>query len=284
MLLSEIKAIFHSELDLLYPAEEVDAFFYRMVEHYLDLQRFVLVVQPALTLSKKEEQPLFKGLARLKNEEPIQYILGETHFRDVILKVNKNVLIPRPETEELVSWIIEEYQQSQDKGLTILDIGTGSGCIAITLAKEFPAAKTVALDVSGKALAVAKGNAELHGVQIAFVKSNILELGYHPDAKFDVIVSNPPYVRDSEKPGLRNNVKAYEPEEALFVPDKDPLLYYKAITKFAGEHLKTGGNLFLEINQYLGKATLALLQEEDFTKIELKKDIFGKDRMIKALK
>ena len=284
MLLSEIKTAFHLELDALYPPEEVDSFFYSMIEHYLELPRFTLVVTPNLTLTKEEEQPLFEGLARLRLEEPIQYILGEAHFRNLILKVNKSVLIPRPETEELVDWVVQEWGNREDVSPVILDIGTGSGCIAVALAKELPAAKVVALDISKKALEVAMKNATLNNVDITFVLADILASGYVPEGTYDVIVSNPPYVRELERPDIRNNVKKYEPEPALFVPDEQPLPYYKAIAQFAHEHLKKGGHLFLEINQFLGKETMALLEQEYFIKVELKKDIFGKDRMIKAVK
>ncbi len=284
MLLSEIKTIFQKELSSLYPKEEIDAFFYAMCEHYLGLQRFVLVVTPDITITKKEEQPLFEGLSRLRLEEPIQYILGETHFRDLILKVDEGVLIPRPETEELVDWVVQEWADRSDASPAILDIGTGSGCIAIALAKELPAAKVHALDISKKALEVAIENAVFNNVKVAFVHADILASDYVPEVKFDVIISNPPYVRESEKPDIQNNVKKYEPEQALFVPDEQPLLYYKSIARFASAYLKKGGQLFLEINQYLGKETMAFLQKEYFTKVELKKDIFGKDRMIKAVK
>ena len=284
MLLKEIKTIFQNELAALYPKEEIDAFFYAMVEHYLGVQRFVLVVTPNITLTKEEEQPLFEGLTRLRSEEPIQYILGEAHFRDLILKVNAAVLIPRPETEELVAWVVQEWGNREDASPVLLDIGTGSGCIAIALAKALPSAKVYALDVSKKALEVAVENAMLNEVEITFILADILAFDAVPDAAFDIIISNPPYVRRSERPQIRNNVKKYEPEQALFVSDEHPLLYYKAIARFAHEHLKKEGSLFLEINQYLGKETKAFLEEHYFTKVELKKDIFGRDRMLKALK
>ncbi len=284
MLLKEIKTIFQKELAALYPKEEIDTFFYAMVEHYLGLQRFVLVVTPNITLTKEEEQPLFEGLTRLRLEEPLQYILGETHFRDLVLEVNTAVLIPRPETEELVDWVVQEWGNREEASPVILDIGTGSGCIAIALAKALPSAKVVALDISEKALEVAVKNATRNEVEVTFILANILDFDTMPERAFDVIISNPPYVRVSEKPEIRNNVKKYEPEQALFVSDEHPLLHYKAIARFAHQHLKKEGSLFLEINQYLGKETKAFLEENYFTKVELKKDIFGKDRMLKALK
>lgn len=281
MLLKEIKTIFHQELDVIYPKEEVDAFFYRLIEHYLKLDRFVLVLQPNLAITKEEEQPIFEALAGLKLEKPLQYILGTAHFMDLELKVNENVLIPRPETEELVEWILEECQVMSSRDFKILDIGTGSGCIAMALAKDLPNAKVYALDVSEEALKVAKENAESNQVEIEFIQMDVLNPN-NLELKFDIIVSNPPYVRELEKNEIRNNVKEYEPSLALFVPDEDALLFYRAIIAFAEKHLLEKGHLYLEINQYLGKETKALLEAHNFSEIELRKDLFGNDRMLKG--
>ncbi|WP_246865769.1 peptide chain release factor N(5)-glutamine methyltransferase [Croceivirga thetidis] len=281
MLLRDIKNIFHNELDALFPKTEVDSFFYNMLEHYLGLERFVLVLNPELTLSKEEETPLFDGLSRLKQEEPLQYILGETYFLDFKLKVDPSVLIPRPETEELVSWVIDDFR-SQQTDINILDIGTGSGCIAIALAKELPNAKVQALDVSEAALKIARENAELNNVEIEFFHADILDL--NTDLNFDVIISNPPYVRELEKKEMKNNVKSYEPQQALFVPNENPLKFYNAIVDFALEHLNRRGCLYLEINQYLSKETKQLLVDNDFTSTELKQDIFGNFRMLKGIR
>ncbi|UII79244.1 peptide chain release factor N(5)-glutamine methyltransferase [Flagellimonas sp. CMM7] len=281
MLLKEIKTIFHKELDALYPKEEVDSFFYSLIEHYLKLERFVLVVQPNLAITKVEEQPLFKALAELKLEKPLQYILGVAHFMDLELKVNEHVLIPRPETEELVEWIISDCRAIHSRDLKILDIGTGSGCIAIALAKNLPNAKVYAMDISEETLEVAKANAELNTVEVECIHMDILnpkEIEY----EFDIIVSNPPYVRELEKEEIKNNVKAYEPSIALFVPDEDALLFYRAIIVFAERYFSKKGNLYLEINQYLGKETKALLEAQNFSEIELRKDFFGNDRMLKG--
>lgn len=302
MLLKEIKNIFHKELGKTYPKEEIDSFFYRCIEHYLKLERFVLAIQPELTLTKEEEQPLFEALSQLKQERPLQYILGTAHFMDLELHVNEAVLIPRPETEELVQWILEDVRsQKSEVGsrkaeagnmdfypspLTILDIGTGSGCIAIALAKHLPDAKVYALDVSEKALEVARENARLNQVDITFLKNDILALEPALELKlvFDIIVSNPPYVKELEKESIKNNVKEHEPSLALFVPDEDPLLFYRAIAQFSKAHLKEEGSLYLEINQYLGEETHDLLKAHNFSEIELRKDIFGNDRMLKAQK
>ncbi|MCR9228969.1 MAG: peptide chain release factor N(5)-glutamine methyltransferase [Flavobacteriaceae bacterium] len=288
MLLKEIKEIYHKELGTIYPKEEIDSFFYSCIEHYLQLQRFILAIQPGITLTKEEEQPLFEALSELKLEKPLQYILGTAHFMDLELQVNKNVLIPRPETEELVQWILLDAERNRnvistslnDRSLHILDIGTGSGCIAIALAKHLPNAKVFALDVSEGALDMAQKNAASNRVDITFLHEDILntELEFN----FDVIVSNPPYVRELEKKGVQKNVKDFEPGTALFVPDNDPLLFYRAIIDFAEMHLSKKGKLYFEINQYLGEETKALFHTRNFSEIELRKDMFGNNRMLKA--
>ena len=280
MLLREIKNIYHSELDAIYPKEEVDSFFYLAIEHYFDLERFVLALQPNLALSKDEEQPLFEVLHKLCLEKPIQYILGSAHFMDMDFTVNENVLIPRPETEELVRWVLADLEMYENKEISILDIGTGSGCIAISLAKNIPRAKVYGLDISKKALAVAKENAVMNKVEVVFVEADILEIETF-NKKVDIIVSNPPYIRMLEKNRMKPNVIQNEPGSALFVPDDDPLVFYRKIIEYAKKNLKPDGRLYLEINQYLGKATKALL-ENDFTKVELRKDLYGNDRMLKG--
>lgn len=280
MLLKEIKNIFHNELDTLFGKQEVNSFFYLLVEHYLGLERFVLAIQPNLIITKEEESPLFNALSQLKLETPIQYIIGKTHFMDLDFKVNKNVLIPRPETEELVRWILDDFSDL-DKELKILDIGTGSGCIAISLAKNLPNAKVYALDVSNEALAIAKKNAALNNVEIHFIHADILTMNSF-EVNFDIIVSNPPYVRLLEKIDMKTNVLKNEPELALFVSNDNPLLFYKKIIVLASKHLVNLGVLYFEINQYLGDETETLLEEANFLNIELRKDIFGNDRMLKG--
>ncbi|MEO2053219.1 MAG: peptide chain release factor N(5)-glutamine methyltransferase [Allomuricauda sp.] len=304
MLLKEIKTIFHQELGDSYPKEEIDSFFYRCIEHYLKLERFVLAIQPGLSLTKQEEQPLFEALAQLKLDKPLQYILGTAHFMDLELLVNEHVLIPRPETEELVRWILKYLQDDtglgpdaersrsvtstthKDRSLQILDIGTGSGCIAIALAKALPNAKVTAIDISEKALAVAQKNSAFNHVDVTFVRQDILDPELAPELElhFDIIVSNPPYVRQLEQNQMQKNVLEYEPHTALFVPDNDALIFYDAIAQFAKKHLKKKGSLYFEINQYLRAETKALLNAHDFSEIELRKDMFGNDRMLKAIR
>ena len=290
MLLSEIKSIYHKELDKIYPKEEVDHLFYRSIEHHLGLERFVLVMQPQLNLTKDEEEPLFRTLSSLKEEMPLQYVLGKAYFMDLEFQVNEHVLIPRPETEELVHWVLDDIGSQtsdvrhQTSDIKVLDIGTGSGCIAITLAKNLAHTEVHAIDISKEALSVAKENAMANGVSVTFHQQDIRDLSLELEPQFDLIVSNPPYVRELEKSEIENNVKKFEPHIALFVPDNNPLVFYEAIVEQAAQHLKSKGLLYLEINQYLGQETQALLEAHNFLEIELRKDIFGNDRMLKAKK
>ena len=280
MLLKEIKDIYHKELDENYPKEEVDSMFYLMIEHFLGLEQFILAIDPGIVITKEEEQYMFEGLSKLKKEQPIQYVLGETTFMDFKIMVNESVLIPRPETEELVNWVLEDIENLDDN-LKIIDIGTGSGCIAISLSKLKPNIRATAMDISKSALEVAKKNALENDVNIEFIQADILKI---PSLKenYDIIVSNPPYVREMEKDKMHNNVLKNEPNLALFVPDEDPLLFYEPIAKLAKNSLTPKGVLYMEINQYLGEAIKELMEEFGFTEIELRKDIFGNDRMIKA--
>lgn len=284
MILKEIHKIFHLELDSLYGEDEVTSFFYMLTEAYFGMPRLALFLHPGFAITKAEEQPLFVALAQLKEERPIQYILGETEFYGLPFKVNEHTLIPRPETEELVRWILLESQK--DKQQTILDIGTGTGCIAISLSKNLSKFEVFAMDVSENALKIAKENAYLNETNVQFVEGDILNRNDRNsaflDVEFDIIVSNPPYVRNLEKAEMKNNVLRNEPHLALFVDDDDPLVFYKSITEFASKHLKKGGQLYFEINQYLANEMVELLEDFKFQNIELKKDIFGNFRIIKA--
>lgn len=288
----DLKTIFNNELNAIFGDQEVSSFFYICMEHYLNVPKFQLALEPEFTLSKQETDTFFKVLNALKEEQPVQYIIGETEFYGLTFKVNSNVLIPRPETEELVDWIIQchtERSRSANKEIQfrILDIGTGSGCIAISLAKHLPNAEVYALDVSKDALNVAKANAQLNDVNINFIKANILgETNWNlefENLEFDLIVSNPPYVRQLEKVEIKPNVLDNEPHLALFVEDDNPLVFYKAITNFAVNNLKSQGQLYFEINQYLGKETKQLLIDANFEAIELRKDLNGNDRMLKGV-
>lgn len=286
MKLKDVQDIFHTELDALYGKDEVNSFFYIVVETYLEMNRLAFSLQPDLVIKKEDEKRFLAALSKLKLEQPIQYILGETEFFGLPFIVNEHTLIPRPETEELVRWVL--LQQSKNtSAINVLDIGTGSGCIAISLAKSLVNANVYGLDVSKEALNIATKNAKLNEVKVDFIEADILnrehwDLKFN-ELKFDSIVSNPPYVRNLEKLQMKNNVLQNEPHLALFVEDHNPLIFYKAIIEFASKHLKTTGHLYFEINQYLGQEMISLLKNCGFQHIELKKDLFGNDRMISGV-
>lgn len=277
MLLSELKISFVEALQEHYPPQEINSFFYWLTQEYLDLTRF----QVALAIDKQLDSEVLskfeQAIRRLKGYEPIQYIVGKTEFYGLEFKVNSHVLIPRPETEELVDWILQEVAKKQ-KPLRILDIGTGSGCIAVTLAKHLPQTQVWAMDVSMDALEVARTNADLNDVKIRLLHQNVLELE-KLQGTFDVIVSNPPYVRESERTLMQDNVLRHEPAGALWVSDEQPLIFYEKITRLASEALVPGGKLFFEINEALGTATARILKASSFG-WELRKDLFDKDRML----
>jgi len=276
MKLSELKNHFKNSLSELYPSEEIQSFFNILSEAYLSLSRIEIALNPENEISDEAAEKFQKAILRLQNHEPIQYIIGETEFYGLPFKVNNSTLIPRPETEELVEWILSEKILN-----TILDIGTGSGCIAISLAKNLPNAQVSALDISEEALRVARKNSEINEVEIDFFQTDILNAKTLPK-QYDIIVSNPPYVRDLEKKQMQQNVLKYEPDSALYVSNEDPLLFYRLISHLAKNHLKANGKLFFEINEYLSEELTALLKSEDFKDVEVKKDIFGKKRMIKC--
>jgi release factor glutamine methyltransferase len=278
--IKEYKAKFIAELISIYDEMEAESFFYLILENQRQLRRIDLALNLDLQFSEEEILVWNAILDKLHLEIPIQYILGTTHFYGLEFNVNENVLIPRPETEELVDWIISStVNMSKLNKIRILDIGTGSGCIAISLAKNIPIAQVFAIDISYKALATAKKNADLNKVAVAFIQRNILETN-DLEQQFDIIVSNPPYVRNLEKSEIKQNVLANEPHLALFVDDNDALLFYRKIAELATKNLSSQGKLFFEINQYLGKETVELLEKMHFKNIELRKDIYGNDRMI----
>lgn len=283
MKISELKNHFKTALSELYPSEEIQSFFNILSEKYLKLSRVEIALNPGREISEIDFEKFQIALIRLKKNEPIQYIIQETEFYGIPFKVNQHTLIPRPETEELVDFILSDQRPiaSKKKSITILDIGTGSGCIAISLAKNLPSSKVSALDISEEALNIAKENAAINKVEVNFFQTDILKVKTLPQL-YDVIVSNPPYVRELEKKLMQQNVLKYEPEAALYVNDEDPLLFYRVISRLAKTHLRPGGKLFFEINEYLAEETVLLLKTEGFQNIELKKDIFGKARMLKC--
>jgi release factor glutamine methyltransferase len=282
MNIKEYRTQFIQELTPIYDAGEAESFFYLILEEKKQLKRIDLALHPDLVFSEEEIGVWNAVLEQLQQEIPIQYLLGKTSFYGLDFEVNTAVLIPRPETEELVEWILESQKSKpESQKVKILDIGTGSGCIAISLAKNLPDATVFALDVSEEALATAKKNAENNSVNVTFIHQNILETEDLLQ-QFDIIVSNPPYVRNLEKEEIKKNVLENEPHLALFVADNDALVFYKKIAQLAQKNLLPNGQLYFEINQYLGKEMVNLLEKMNFKTIDLRKDIYGNDRMTKA--
>ena len=283
MLIKQYREQFVQKLSSLYDMMEAESFFYLILENRHQMKRIDLAISPELTFSIEEIKKWDAILDQLLLEIPIQYILGTAHFYGLEFDVNENVLIPRPETEELVDWIISDCRSDKKSNIKVLDIGTGSGCIAVSLAKNLSEAQISGIDISEKALATANKNALNNGVVINFNQKNILETTIL-EQQFDIIVSNPPYVRHLEKSEIKKNVLDNEPHLALFVADHDALVFYRKIAGLAQQNLVENGRLYFEINQYLGKEMMALLEEMNFRNITLRKDIYGNDRMIKVEK
>lgn len=281
MKLVKFKEQFFKRLQSNFPQNEISSFFKLLIDKYLGLNSVDLIVKPDLNLKINELELLLAARERLFNNEPIQYILGETEFYGYKFTVTPDVLIPRPETEELVEWILSDLKNAKNQRNTILDIGTGSGCIAVSLAKNRPEDSVSALDISNKALQLAEHNAEMNTVKLHLLEHDILNLEQLPQ-NYSVIVSNPPYVRNLEKAEMHANVLRFEPDQALFVEDDNPLIFYKKISELAYESLEEGGFLYFEINEYLSEETLSLVKFTGFSNVELRKDFADKPRMIKA--
>jgi len=279
MRIKDYRTYFLQKLSDLYDAMEAENFFAITLEELKQWKRIDLAMNPDYELSGDEIDKWNEVLSQLEAQKPIQYIFGKAYFYGLEFKVNESTLIPRPETEGLVEWVINDIQNPQH--IKILDIGTGSGCIAISIAKNLKGTEVSAIDVSEEALAVAKENARSNDIDINFHLLNILEAESLPQ-KYDIIVSNPPYVRHLEKAEIKPNVLEHEPHLALFVQDDDPLLFYRKIARLAKKYLKPDGRLYFEINQYLGKETVAMLEAEGFKNIVLRKDLMGNDRMVSA--
>lgn len=252
-----------------------------LFEHFLGWNTAHFLAFKNSTINQSDLLKFNFAIKDLRNGKPIQYIIGNVEFCDAVLSVSPDVLIPRPETAELVYLIADNEKERSPQH--ILDLCTGSGCIAIALAKAFPSAMVFAFDISAEAMAVAQKNAECNHANVSFLIADILREENPAGESYDIIVSNPPYVRDMEKTMMNRNVLDYEPHLALFVPDDDPLIFYRHIAEFATKHLKTGGKLYLEINEALGNETAALLEKQGYRCI-VHKDSFGKDRMIEAVK
>jgi len=283
MKLSSIKILFHEELSELYSKSEIEELFSIFAEHFLNLNKIELRNRLENNLSESDSNKFSKAILELKTGKPFQQITGETEFYGLKFFINEHVLIPRPETEELLELAIRKIQEKSKKnqGLKILDIGTGSGIIPIVLKKHFPEAEVSAIDISSEALEIAKRNAEFHQVKINFINEDYLNKNLNE--VYDVINSNPPYIGIEENPEIEDSVKVFEPNLALFSPTSDALIFYRKIAEDCKNHLSENGLLFLEINQKLGQATLDLYQNH-FSESYLLKDISGNDRFIYAIK
>lgn len=294
MIVKQYRNYFNETLKTIYPITEIDSFFFLLLEEYLGFRRVDIVLKSDFKITQETLNLLQSATKQLEQEVPLQYIIGKTEFYGLPFVVNKHVLIPRPETEELVACVVSESsrfktfntstkQTTETKQLKILDIGTGSGCIPISLKKQLPFAKISAIDISKEALTVAKKNAVLNNVDIHFILQDILKT-VALDQHYDIIISNPPYVRELEKKELKNNVLKNEPHVALFVENDNPLIFYAKIAELAKKYLNKNGLLFFEINQYLGTETIDLVNKKGLKNIQLKKDMFGNDRIIVASK
>jgi release factor glutamine methyltransferase len=253
-----------------------------LIESFFGYSRIGMALDPEIRLSESEIIKLHKAVKALLANKPVQYITGKSRFLDLTLSVNESVLIPRPETEELVNLII---QNEKTAGLHVIDIGTGSGCIALALQKHLPNPKITAIDISGNALELAEINSSKNGLDIDFRQMDILNWDSFPSlGKFDLVVSNPPYVTESDKMHMQKNVLDYEPYQALFVSDENPLLFFKAILEFCMLHLRSGGRIYFEINELQGENVLQLCSNYGFQHGKLHTDIHGKCRFVAAVK
>ena len=293
-LVRDCRKYYASELEKIYGSDEANALIMILLEHYFGIDRVKIAMDPELRLSESELLTLHFAVKELLKNKPIQYVIGETEFCGMRFFVEEGVLIPRPETEEMVQMIVARRDKAclvrtgcdveTDGRPSILDIGTGSGCIAISIAKLLKDSVVTAVDISEKALKVAKNNAEANGVNVIFIKDDILNPKNQEliENQYDIIVSNPPYVCESEKSEMRANVLDYEPSSALFVSDNDPLIFYRKILEFAQKTLKPDGEIWFEINEKFGEETKDLCLEKGFEKVEIIKDFRGRDRILRA--
>jgi len=266
------------DLSSLYSKEEATSIARMVFKEKLGIRRTDIAIEPELQITQNDVEKIKRISRKLMQGFPVQQVLGFADFYGIRLKVNKFTLIPRPETEELIQWIIEE--SSNKKGLKILDVGTGSGCIAIALAKGLHNSQVQAVDISAGALKIAGYNAKINDVSIDFKRTDILQKSNRDNlGKFDIIVSNPPYVTEKEMALMHTNVLDHEPHSALFVPDGDPLLFYNEISEFGLKHLNVGGKIYFEINEAYGSEMKELLESKGFNNVCIRKDLNGKDRM-----
>lgn len=274
--LSSLRNYFLEKLYSTYEARELESIFFIALQHYLKISKTSYISNPHQKISESDILKFVTLHKELVKEKPMAQILGEWEFYGLPFKINEHVLIPRPETEELVDLIIKEYKTTSG---CIIDFGTGSGCIPITLKKHLPNSTVYATDISEEAIILAKENAEFNNVEINFIHHDI----FSPvDLKVDIIVSNPPYINPSEKSKMKRNVLDYEPHLALFTPDSDSLIFYKRIAEIGKEILSPTGEIFVEINEALGKETASLFKEHNYKNISIIKDLQGKDRIIRC--
>jgi release factor glutamine methyltransferase len=279
MIIAELKNNFEKELKGLYTSEEIKNIFFLVISHLLKVPKLVILSQPDKKLDEKIQQGFTRILLELKKKKPVQYVLGETDFYGMVLSVSPSVLIPRPETEELVDWVIKDQNQQK---FNILDVCTGSGCIALALKENMPNSLLKGVDISRDALEIARKNAKNLKIDVDFVQADALKLAdYLNSSDYNVIVSNPPYVLPEEKKTMQENVLLYEPHQALFVPENDPLIFYRTIAEFAKKS-NHGLTLYFEINETKAPQLVNLFKGLGLSNIEVRKDINGKDRMLKC--
>jgi release factor glutamine methyltransferase len=274
----ELEQEFINELSSVYQKEESEALLIMVLEYLTGWSRMKVLTHPDLELTALQDSELRRITSALKEGKPIQYLLAEAWFYGLKFKVDSSVLIPRPETEELVHWILADTLKT--KQLRVLDVGTGSGCIAVSLKKMNPLFEVDAMDISSDAVAVAAENAASNEVGVNFIAHDIKS--YESKVKYDLIVSNPPYIKENERPAMHVNVLLHEPHLALFVTDEDPLIFYRTIAEFAVSNLNTEGQLYFEINEYLSVETSEMLYAKGFKRVELRHDMQGKPRMIRC--
>ena len=283
MLLSEFRIYFRKILSEFYSNREIDTFFKILIDFYFDWKSTFIGLNPNYVLDSNQLQKLKFALAELELGKPIQYVTNQAFFLNNDFYVNDSVLIPRPETEELVKWVLDDINEYKITSPHLMDIGTGSGCIAISLAKANREIKLTAIDLSKEALIIAKKNAFKHKVKIDFVQEDIQSLS-HLNRTFDIIVSNPPYIHPDEKKDILPNVLNHEPHMAFFTPNNDPIYFYRLIINFASKVLKSLGGLYLEINPKFLELLKSNFSSRNFSEVEVRNDIFGKPRMLKVIK
>jgi len=280
---SSLIKLAEKELSSLYSGSELETINFWLLEHFAGIDRSNFIKNFNANVNQSSIIHFCNAIEKLKEGIPVQYVIGVVDFYDIKLNVNNSVLIPRPETEELVDLIVKENKNN--RGLRILEIGTGSGCIALSLAKHLESSHITAIDVSSSALETAKVNTVNNSLaNVEFLEMDFLKEKYILEGEFDMIVSNPPYIAQSERPNISTNVLDFEPELALFVPDDNALIFYEKIASMANKNLKRKGVIFVEINEQLGIETAALFTSDMFTSVEVIKDMSGKDRFIKAVR